>query len=187
MKQIIEQHTAFEKQAKAKQQELEDIKQQIERIDSTDLFAMTFDNYTIKPQLQAYYDAHSQQLANRVNAYRFDPINKLDTNIINYIRQQADKECNDLFIEFENNPNDKATKEKYYEAFDHKVDELHVEALELLTDYFNAVDDDMARRLKSSIKTSLPKAITESDVETGRESKRRGIPFDYARRTSTRD
>ena len=189
MKQAIQERTEWEKKFKAKYQELDNIKQQISDINNTDLFNMTFEQYSSKPLLQEYYDKQQAELVNRINAIRNDRTKgTLEQQITRYIRQQADNSENvaQAFKAFESNPNNSGLKEAYTEVFNAKVDELHNEALGLLDKYFETVDDRTGRILKTTLKHQLPAPISVVDIETKRESDIRGLSFDYATRTSTR-
>ena len=146
MKQLIEQRTAYERKFKAKQLELDSVKQQIEEIDNTDFLDMTFDMYVKKSALQDYHYNQYDQLNKRMNTVRFDSLNgDLIKNITSHIRQQADV-CpfvSSHFEGYENNPNNKGLEEAYHEAFNEKVDELHTEAVNGLSEYFAIVGEKL--------------------------------------------
>ena len=189
MKQLIEQRTVQDRKFKDKRQELDGIKQQINEINNTDLFDMTFEMYVKKSALHEYHYNQSDQLQKRMNEVRLDRLNgDLKKNIINYIRQQAD-DCSTVlskFEEFESNPRTEWLEEEYRKAFDNEVDKLHGEAIELLGEYFGIVGKESERIFRVEFGRELPAPITRGDIGTNVESEQKGIPYDYARRTSRR-
>lgn len=189
MKQIIEKRTELERKFKAKQQELDNVLQQIAEINNTDFLEMTFDMYVKKSALQDYHHNQSDQLQKRVNEVRFNNLNGNMIKIItSHIRQQAD-DCptvSNAFSEFERSPNDRVLKEVYYSAFNEKVDELHTESINMLGEYFSIVGKETEQVFKNELKRELPAAITVVEIETNAESVSKGVPYDYANRKSTR-
>lgn len=189
MKQLIERRTELERKFKAKQQELDDVKRQIEEINNTDFLDMTFEMYVQKSALQEYHYYQSDQLHKRMNEVRFHSLNgDLIKVIASHIRQQADN-CpivSDAFAEFECNPGNEVSKEVYNHAFNEKVDELHAESINALGEYFSIVGKETERLFEIELAGNLPASITTVEIATNAESVSKGIPYNYANRKSTR-
>lgn len=189
MNRLIEQRTDKERNIKNKLKELNEIKNTIEEINNTHFLEMTFDKYKNKTLLDEYYHNQYLKLSEYINGVRF---NQLDGNLIEslikHFREQADNciHVMESFKEFESNPDSKELENSYRETFNNKVDGLHLEALELLTEYFALVGEDETRIFKLKLKGKLPAPITTVDIETNMESKRRGIPYDYGNRKRSR-
>lgn len=184
MRKIIEQRTKTAKQVKGKKEELQSIKERLDDINKKDLFQITFDDFRDKDALTNYYSQQTTKLVEYQNALNNDLVGDLSKQIADHIRKEADndQEVIEAFEPFEAQPSNQELQEAYYKAYNDKVDELHNEALDLLTEYFETIDDNQGRSFRKRLEIYLPAPIRIVEVETKKESEKLGISYSYANR-----